>query len=1056
MRKFFLFSLFVLVCVSGASAQVTTAQVNGTVVDSSNAAVPNATVTITNTQTKFSRSTRTTQTGNYVISFLPPGVYTLKVEAPNFASVVQDRIGLAIGQQATYRFTLKPGAANEVVTVTGEPALIETTRSEVGGTVSPVEVRELPIIDRNFASLTSLIPGVRPSPGFDPTKSRVGNTSVNGGDGRQFDVNVDGGDNKDNVVGGLVQNFTMEGIQEFNVITNRYSAEAGRTVGGVVNVISKSGTNSFHGTAFGMFQNDNLNRLDFFTRQNCIDQGIAEDDCENPEFKRFQFGGSLGGPIVKDRFFFFGAYENKRQPQQISVLEDAFTQLSLLQPPNFPLALTAPVRQLNNTYIDHLATVKLDHRVTDKQLMNYRYARQRWTNPNDQLGNPFTTDPSANNSNTNNFHDFTINHNYAISPTKVNSLTLHFQDMVNQILADPARTFTMPAENGTATNPLICFAAGCGGGGPELGTNINVPQATFIRKYQVRNDFSWTVNRHNLRIGGNYIFLPKLGGFFFFGGQGYAITFFDDPATIVSDTATYPQGFSTPNAVQSITFSTGDPNFNQRAHQLAFYFQDDFKVTPRLTLNLGLRWDANINFLPQQLGDTPQESNRGINILRQLLAANLPNTPDVQAGVARARLIAGDDDDLRRTTTSWKEFQPRIGFAWDPTGSGRIVVRGGYGIAFDQLFQNLTLFSLQQSKPGIFSTPLNLISGSRTSPDPTLANFRFGVDPLPASGQAEDDLPPGSIAFIVDPRARDPYAHQWSAGVGWQFHPEFALTVDYYHVLGLHEPRILNMNPQIAGGARLLDAAFIAAGLGADRLNEIRYTATNNRSRFDSLNFQIKKTMSRRFSFQTSYVLSWAQSWGGRPTASYGGTAQAIPPEFQFRENEFGPTTTDERHRWVFSGVFELPGGFQVSPIIQASSARPLASGASVAGGILAGTDIDGDGRRTLDRVCVGSTAQNPIVQPGCEQTEVNSFRGDPFFQIDLRTAKSFRFTETAALRVFWEFFNLTDRDNFCNNFSNTANAADYLEPRGYCGGQGFGPGFSGPLRSQFGFRFEF
>lgn len=1048
MRKSLIFSLVVLFSI-GTLAQVTTSELNGTVMDPSSAALPNAKVTATDQQTGFTRTAQTSSTGTYVLSFLPPGTYDLRVEASGFSTMVQKGIRLTVGQRTTQNLTLRPGAVSEIVTVTTDAPLIEQTSSEIGGSVSPVEVRELPIIDRNFANLTLLIPGVRPSPGFDPTKSRVGNTSVNGGDGRQFDVNVDGGDNKDNVVGGLVQNFTMEGIQEFSVITNRYSAEAGRTVGGVVNVVSKSGTNAFHGSAFGMLQNDALNRLDFFQRQNCEGEGIT--DCKNPEFKRFQFGGSIGGPIIKDQLFFFGAYENKRQPQNITVLGSAFAELSLLT------GLAEPVRQLSNPYIDHLGTVKVDHRWSERQNLSARYARQRWTNPNDQLGSPFTTDPSSSNLNINNFHDFTINHNFALSPTKVNSLTLHFQDMVNQILADPTRTFTVESETGPAVNPLICFAALCGGGGPELGTNINVPQVTTIRKYQVRDDFSWTVSSHNMKFGANYIFMPKLGGFFFFGGQGYAITFWDDPSTILGDPATYPQGLATPNAVQSITFSTGDPNFNQRPHQLALYVQDDWKVTPTLTLNLGLRWDANIDFLPQQLGNDLANTNRGVAILRELLATpGLPSTPDVEAGLQRAREIAADDEALRRTTTSWTEFQPRVGFSWDPIGSGKVVVRGGYGIAYDQLFQNLTLFSLQQSHPGIFSTPLNLVSGTRASPDPFLSTFRFGVDPLPAPGTAEDNLPPGSLSFIVDPRARDPFAQQFSLGGSVQLGNDYALSVDYYHVLGLHEPRLLNMNPLIPSGDRILDAAFVAAGMGADRLSEIRYTATNNRSRFDSINTQLKKRFTRRFAMQTSYVLSWARSWGGRPTASYGGTAQAIAPENQFRPNEFGYTTTDERHRFVFSGVFELPGGIQLSPILQASSGRPLASGASVAGGLLAGEDVDGDGRRTIDRVCVGSTPEVPIVETGCEQVEVNSFRGDSFFQLDLRAQKNFRFSETMSLNAFWEFFNLTDRDNFCNNISNTVTASDYLEPRGYCGGQGFGPGFSGPLRSQVGVRFEF
>src|SRR5262249_72361 len=172
-----------------------------------------------------------------------------------------------------------PGGANEVVEVSSAPPMIDTTVSNVVGSIAPTEVSNLPILVRNFASLETLIPGVRQAEGFDPTKTKVGNISVNGGDGRQVDTSVDGGDNQDLVVGGLVQNFSMEGIQEFNVQTNRYTAEAGHSVAAVVNVVTKSGTNQLHGSVFGLFQNSALNKNNYFTLQTCSNSGIPAGDC---------------------------------------------------------------------------------------------------------------------------------------------------------------------------------------------------------------------------------------------------------------------------------------------------------------------------------------------------------------------------------------------------------------------------------------------------------------------------------------------------------------------------------------------------------------------------------------------------------------------------------------------------------------------------------------------------------------------------------------------------------------------------------------------------------
>jgi hypothetical protein len=488
-----------------------------------------------------------------------------------------------------------------------------------------------------------------------------------------------------------------------------------------------------------------------------------------------------------------------------------------------------------------------------------------------------------------------------------------------------------------------------------------------------------------------------------------------------------------------------------------------------------MRWDANIRFLPAQIRGTPSTSNRVINDLRALLAAN-PTAPAAADGLAVARNLAGNTGDLTKTTASWTEFQPRIGFAWDPTGKGKHVIRGGYGIARDQVFQNLTLFSIQQSNPTLYQTVLDLEdSTGPPSPSGDLATFRFGVDPLPVATAAPDQLAFGGRGRINDPKMTDAMAQQSSIGWAWQFRPEYAFSVDYYHVLGTHEPRVLNENPRISpicnpayGGntadprcvrgtsTRLLDAALAAAGIGAGRFGEIRNVATNNRSLFDSVNFELKKRFSRNFLLNTSYVLSWSRSWGGRPTASYGGTGQAIARANQFLPNEWGPTNFDQLHRFVVSGLYYLPAGFEIGSILQANSASPV--------NFRSGADTDGDGRTTLDRVCVGTpvTPGTPVTAaPACQEVPVNSLRGHAFFQWDLTTAKRFKFGEKTSLRLFWEFHNVTNHFNICSDVNNNAGSTAFLTPNAgpisgpYCS-YGTGPGFSGPFRSQFGFRFEF
>ncbi len=1058
MTRLSLLAISVL-CVAVLCAQVNTGQINGVVKDASGAFIPKASITLTNPATGAGRSTQTNENGTFVLPLLPPGTYDLKVEATGFTTANQKDITLTVGQQLPLNFTLSPGQITTVVNVTEEPPLVEQTRTEIGGSVSPVEVRNLPIIDRNFAGLALVIPGIRPAESFDPTKSRVGNMSVNGGDGRQFDINVDGADNKDNVVGGLLQNFTLEGIQEFNVITNHYSAESGRTVGGVLNIVSKSGTNAFHGSGFGLFQNSSLNKIDYFTEK----QGSPK-----PVFHRYHFGGSAGGKVIRDKLFYFVAYEHKREPGSISVEPAAYQELSL-----FPLA--QPVTKLPFTFKDHLLTVKIDQRINDRQSISYRYGRERWENPNDQLGTPFVTDSSQTTQNKNQFHDFIVQHTITVSPSKVNSFSAHFQDFVNAISAAPERTFTVPVAGGlTATNPEIVFPSQA-----EIGQNVNVPQQTLERKYQFRDDFAWTHSRHTMKMGANYIYYAKLGGSFFFGANGYQVFYWDDPSTIVNDKLHYPQGFSTPGAIREIDFNGGNGNFAQQPQAVGLYYQDDFKAARSLTLNLGLRWDGNIGFLPKQLADSPLNTNRTVAAMMAAVAAN-PASAAAQQGLARMQAIVGNTGDLRRTTASWKEFQPRVGFAWDPHGTGKLVIRGGYGIAYDQIFQNLTLFSLQETNPTLYQTLIAQTSslGPRAAGGPAgqLAAYRFGVDPLPAPAPGLTDLQFGGFGRLNDPRMQDPYSQQFSIGWAWQFANNYALSTDYDHVLGLFEPRVLNINPLISSvcgdpsiwpgaspagpqcvrgaSTRYFDAAFAAAGIGAGRLEQTNMIGTNNRSRSDNINVQMKKRFSRSFLFQVNYTAAWSNSWGGRPTSSYSTNSIAITPEAQFAPGEYGPTIFDERHRLVASGHFEFTHGIEVTPLFQAASARPYT--------FRSGVDVNGDGRTNLDRVCTGSTLANPLI-PGvnapflCQQVAVNTIRGNPFAQMDVRFGKAFKtHSERFSVRLYWEFFNLFNRSNFGNNYQENASASNFAQPLGYFGGnKNYGPAYAGPLRSQYGLRFE-
>jgi len=1029
-----------------AFPQATNGEITGRVLDSAGASIPGATVTARNEGTGLTRTAATASTGDYTITALPAGTYTVSAELTGFKRALRRGVEVNVGSRVTLGFDLAVGDMSEAIEVTADAPLVETTKSDLSGVVSPREIASLPMLNRTFAGLSIIMPEARPVGNFDPTKTRIGNFAMSGGDGRQLDVNVDGGDNKDNVVGSLIQNFAYESIQEFQVQQHRWTAESGRSVGGVINVVSKSGTNQLRGSLFGSFRSDGTRTADFFELQ----RQAADPNFKKAEFERKEYGGSIGGPIIKDKLFFFGAVEKFTETSNNVVTQAAFTQLSAIPGANVPSEIPTP-------YDDILITGKLDWHPASNHTVFARFAYQDQSSPNDQIPVPATSDLNNGNTNDTTNKDFVASHTWAVAGNRLNQLSYHFQDFNNEIL---------PNVTGV---PLMQFPS------VVTGPNGNTPQQTTVRKHQFRNDFSWQTGKHAFKVGANYIH-TQMGGYFYFGASGYTVAWFADPTVIATNTAVYPQGFSTPGAVRNIQFAAGEASHDQLLHQLAFYVQDDWRVTPKLTLNLGLRWDANIGNLPDQT------SNRTIALLKQL---NNPRAQEIATGP------------LDRTTPGWNQYQPRIGFAYDVSGNGRTVIRGGYGIFYDQIFQNLSLFSLSQSGPEIFSTIINLTNSAVGVGQ--LANFRYGIDPLPAPPPPDyTNLPTGAFGRINDPRVEEAYVQKFSIGFQKAIGNTWSLSSDFVHTLGIHEPRYQNINPRIEDicnpaypgstptssrcrrgvNSRYFDEAFVLAGLPANRLEQINMFTGTNRSFFDSWTTTFKGRFGRSTA-SVSYVLASSDSWGGQPTASYSGNGIAIDPLNQWNEEEFGPTRLDERHRIVMSGVVELPWGFQIAPFLQWASARPYS--------LNTGFDNDGDGLATVDRLCAGTDPAGVFVvrgnaaairalnPAGCTQAQVNQQRGGfvvnrdgsideysgRYFNVDVRVTKTFNIGDRARFRIYADLYNLFDATNvyFGSNGRlglSTATSASTFQQASSLYGPGFGPPVGRPFTAVFGARFEF
>src|SRR5215467_12865386 len=710
------------------------AALEGTIADQSGAAVKGAKVAITSQEQGWTRSADTNDSGEYRFDLLPVGIYNVKVTASGFSSTEAKDVEVAIGRTTTQNFTMTPGAVSETVEVTATAPLVDSTKTDVSTNITPQQIQELPLIGRDIADLAYLSPGVKSADSYDPTKNRYAILSVNGQGGRNVNVTVNGVDNKDNTVGGPVMQLPAEAVQEFQISTQRFSAVNGRSEGAAINVITKSGSNGYHGSLFGFFRDQSLNAA-----QKLPDPDHNTFTETTPPYTRQWFGGSVGGPIKKDHLFAFFAYERQREHTSIAEQPNALTQLNLVTSLGAQPAAVVPT-----PFFENRLSGRMDWTISNKHSAYLAVATQANNSLNDQSNGSF--DLTEGNFTVNHLQIANITVNSAFSSTLVNQFTAGWQYW-NNLIDSNGRT------------PLITFPQGI-----QFGTNTNVPQNSIQRKWQFKDDLSKTVGRHTFKTGIDYIYTPFMGGFFEF-NPTLEIDFGALPSCILGvgadagkagcGPATFPQGFATPGAVSGnntgngMSIAVGDPTFIIKdAKQLGLYFQDDWKLSHRLTVNLGLRWDKDFDFV----GGSDIANSRTFQELQKAA----PFNPLI------AQLVA------KKATDYSKGFSPRIGFAYDLNGHGKHLLRGGFGMYYDNTFQNIPLFMEQQSNNTIFQTAFS-ISGSDLVPGTAipLSNWRFGVDPLPTIPAPSHDLTPGSTGRIMDPNYRTPVTEEFNAGYTW-------------------------------------------------------------------------------------------------------------------------------------------------------------------------------------------------------------------------------------------------------------------------------------------------
>ena len=970
---------------------------NGRVLDQGDAVLPGVTVTVTNQNTGVVRTTVSNEEGLYFLPGLEPGTYRIATDLPGFQSSVRENVTVGVNITLTVDFKLSLAGVAEAVTVTGEAPLIEVTQSKVASTIETTELQSLPLSTRNVSGMLALLPGAVQIEPVHRSKTNVGSVSYGGSSGTNVIPSVDGADNRDNQFGGPLLAYSTEAIEQFQLATSQFNAADGRTGGAALTMVTKSGTNVLRGSAFVFGRSDKMTAKDFFT---------AEADREKTPFSRQQFGGSAGGPIIRNRAFFFGAVERIREDSELAVPANLFNEKQLLVNaqaaglipqgfvnPNNPTSVAQPSRVL-------LTTAKVNVQLANQHALMVRYAGHE-----DYKGAATfaTTNDNREPENT----DITMwslvgQHNWVLGNSALNQIVVQanslsrLSDTVSQITGEH---FMRDYPNVPLFPLRLAFPGVNTGAGGQAGS------ITDTQLYQLKDEVSLQSGTHAMKFGVNYNYLNDIG--LLNGNALYGIlTFFDDPSTILNNRARYPQGFQTPGIASR--WERANPDLADSlmdAHQIATWFQDDWRVTPRLTLNLGVRYDVDLNFYHQS-----HSQNNASRLVLEAIGSPFAEAP----------------------TTPYNSVSPRFGVAYDLSGDGRRVLRGGGGIYFDQFNINggnvSDIFSQDKRPLNVLKTLVNTAIGVGE-----LATFRFGIDPLPEGPGRSNNLPLGARGEWIAHDLVNPRTYQGHVGYAQQLADNTSVSVDYTHVEGRKEFRTMNINP-IVNGRRVLADDFQRVFGNPNYLSDVRILSSNNESRYDALTFKVQRRLTR-VTLQAHYTLAGSYAYGGSSAAR--GAAPPPMDSFEpFADDEWGPTLYDERHRVVVMGVFELPYGLQVSPVFQAASARPY--------NLLAGSDLNGDGNNT-------ATGGDRWVDPATgEQVSINAGRGDNTIVLDVRTTKFFDLGGDRRIGLFVEGFNLFNTANFGERYQGNGRSSAFRQPNNYVAGIGY------PRQAQIGVRFLF
>jgi outer membrane receptor protein involved in Fe transport len=990
--------LFVAVLISGSPAigQTVGASLQGIVTDSSGAALPAASVVVISVATGGVWDLKTDSSGRYRVPVLQPGEYEVHVSQTGFQPVARRGVALAVGQNAIIDVKLDIGRINEELTVTGAAPVINTTSGSVSGLVTDKEIRELPLNGRSFQQLALLQTGVTPAlaAGSDVVGGRTPKISINGARPEQNSFLLDGTDinNVYNKTPGSSAGVLLgvEAVLEFQVLTNAYSAEFGRSAGGIINAVTRSGTNAYHGSGFEFYRNSALDARNYFDP---ADKPI-------PDFYRHQFGGVLGGPLVKDRTFFFGAFESlieRLGVTGVTAVPDDDARLGILPARTVALHPAVPAyletlfprangRSLGGGTAEYLFTkkqptdeyfsqVRVDHRFRGGDSLFGRYTFDDGKVdrvPPSKAPIVFTQEHSRN-------QYLTLEHQHLFTSSLINTLKGGLNRSVS--LADNVRTIDIPPALSWLPGERFGYLT-ITGLATEMAGDFRLPRNDYLSNWQLGDTVFWTRGTHSTKVGFQAQFLQFHQNTT--SQQGGVVTF--------PNLAAFLQG--QPSNVDFAVPGLIDPIRDYRQWLFGFFAQDDVRVRSNLSLNLGVRYE----FIT-----TPTEVNGKLSNLRNVM------DPALTVG------------EPWHSNPSLKNLAPRIGVAWDPTNNGTMSVRGGFGLFYDQILPKYYFFSGSLNPP--FTTRTTIANPAFPN---VLANFNPNAGIRAQLQTVNYDL-------------QSPYMMQYNVGVQRALWADWDVYVGYVGSRGKNLLRLgdANLAPEVVvNGVKTYQPQL---GRRNPNFSAVFQRVTDAQSFYDSLQVSLMKRYSHGLRAQASYTLAKSiDDSSGINSQDYDSVVQ-YALDWYDAEYDRGPSAFQARHNLTFNWSWDVPApsslqgiagavlkGWQLNNVTTLQSGQPFTVRLGFnRSGNLNTTGFSLNERPDLKPGC----SDNPILGGPDRYWDINCFTlpavntrgnlgrntlvGPGLISSDLSLIKSIGLRSNHSVQVRLEVFNFLNRANF-------------------------------------------